>query len=435
MTTDDTLELQKREIAWSNIPALFQDVIKFTRAMGIRYLWIDSVCIIQGNAEDWQREAGLMAEVYSNAVMTMATTRAPDVKEGLFSTPRKLKNERYYGYREIAAEHGGREFRLFAHNCYVHDDLTFSYDRPLLQRAWVFQERFLSPRVLHFCLEELQWECRAGTVCQCVKPVEFHSCEKSIWNQNSQRDNPTGGPPIEHPWHKIVQRYSALKLTFGKDRLPAISGVAKQTDQFRAGETYLAGIWKCDLPWALGWVSRADALQKRPARADWFAPTWSWACVNDTVLWSQWSRAPDQEYTTLVDHHQGHSGPEMLGRVCRECWISVSGPAATARLKLKHEADAEDQSSYSLHLGDDEFGLFLADFRLFEPDEFCLSDPQVHCLLLSNVDSAWTFLILSPISGDSEVYQRIGVVSYHSEVEPKPLSFFACASDRSFKII
>ncbi len=434
MTTDDTLERHKREIAWSNVPTLFQDVIKFVRAMGIRYLWIDSVCIIQGNTEDWEKEAGLMAQVYSNSVMTIATTRASDVTEGLFSAPPKQKYETYYRPRKVTARYRGQDFHLFAYNCYVHSDLTFPYDRPLLQRAWVFQERLLSPRVLHFCLEELQWECRAGTICQCAG-LTFHSCEKSIWNQNSSRDSPSGGPPVEHAWHKIVQRYSTLKLTFGKDRLPAISGAAKQTEQFRAGETYLAGIWKCDLPWALGWISRAETLGTRPGRADWFAPTWSWACVNGNILWAQWSRAPDKQYASLTGRHQAHMAPEMMGRVCHECWISVSGLAATAWLKFNDEGNAEDQSSYSLHLRDGEFGVFLADFRLFELGEFCVPNPRVRCLLLYEVDSAWTFLVLCPTKGSHETYQRIGVVSYRSEVETRPQSFFECASDHSFIIV
>jgi len=367
MTTDNTLELHKREIPWSNIPPLFQDVIQFVRAMGIRYLWIDSVCIIQGNADDWNKEAMLMAEVYSNSALTVASTRAADVTEGLFSAPRQPRSERYYKAREVKARYLGQVYRLFAGYSYEHADLVSYYNRPLLERAWVFQERLLSPRVLHFCLEELQWECRAGTICQCVG-VKLHGCEKSIWNQIDYGVGRTmsDGPPIRHPWHKIVQKYSTLKLTFGRDRLPAISSAARQTNQFRAGEIYLAGIWKCDFPWALGWLSRPEfSLKKRPRRSDWIAPTWSWACVDGNILWPQWSKTPDKQYTVLTDHHQGHNGPETMGRVCHECWISVSGPSATVQLEFTHEGDAEDQYSYTLRLGDEGFGPFFADFTLF----------------------------------------------------------------------
>ena len=67
------------------IPTTFADAIQITRAIGIRYLWIDSLCIIQDSVEDWQKEASLMDHVYEHAWCNIAATKARNSSEGLFS--------------------------------------------------------------------------------------------------------------------------------------------------------------------------------------------------------------------------------------------------------------------------------------------------------------------------------------------------------------
>lgn len=76
---------RKQGIAWSQLPATFQDAINITRALNIRYLWVDSLCIIQGDVLDWEEQSALMAGIYSNCYVNLAATHAPNATGGLFS--------------------------------------------------------------------------------------------------------------------------------------------------------------------------------------------------------------------------------------------------------------------------------------------------------------------------------------------------------------
>src|SRR5438034_1924444 len=66
------------------LPKTFQDAVLLTRALGVRYLWIDSLCIIQDDEKDWKRENPKMGEVYQYATITIAAAHARDSSEGCF---------------------------------------------------------------------------------------------------------------------------------------------------------------------------------------------------------------------------------------------------------------------------------------------------------------------------------------------------------------
>lgn len=98
ITTEATLACNMKEILWASLSKSFQDAVTITRALGVRFLWIDSICIIQGKSiaakRDWQKESGLMASVYGNAILTLAATYAGDGRGGLF-------NDNLPGIREL----------------------------------------------------------------------------------------------------------------------------------------------------------------------------------------------------------------------------------------------------------------------------------------------------------------------------------------------
>ena len=85
-TTIETLrEHINTGIAWELLPKTFQDAIVVTRALGIPYLWIDSLCIVQNDTQDWARESVKMAEIYRHGEITLAATKSPDGHGGCFS--------------------------------------------------------------------------------------------------------------------------------------------------------------------------------------------------------------------------------------------------------------------------------------------------------------------------------------------------------------
>lgn len=63
-------------IPWAELPNTFQDAITVTRMLGLKYIWIDSLCIVQDDAQDWEREAAKMAIIFEAAYVTIAATAA-----------------------------------------------------------------------------------------------------------------------------------------------------------------------------------------------------------------------------------------------------------------------------------------------------------------------------------------------------------------------
>jgi hypothetical protein len=153
-TTSTNLQRQIEGIPWHELPQTFQDAISFTQRLGYTYLWIDSLCILQDDIEDWRREGSKMSEIYSNAHVTLAATASSDASGGCFRRRRKPS----------FAKHTCPDLHATYTDWYVWnrpDHSGWSTDRlPLQQRGWAFQERLLSRRLIHFTGEEIIWECR-----------------------------------------------------------------------------------------------------------------------------------------------------------------------------------------------------------------------------------------------------------------------------------
>lgn len=135
-----------------------------------------------------------------------------------------------------------------------------------LTRAWVFQERLLSNRFIHFIRGEIFWECRQSTWCEC------HSSQEQ-WERQRQR---TARSIYSQNWNSIARQYNGTQLSFEKDRLPpALAGVARRYAECE-GWTYLAGLWEEDLPSALSWEKEG---WNEPRPLENVAPTWLWASL------------------------------------------------------------------------------------------------------------------------------------------------------------
>ncbi|KAI1033785.1 hypothetical protein LB503_011032 [Fusarium chuoi] len=146
-TTKATLEERKRQITISDLSQTHQDVIKLARELGVRYLWIDSICICQGDYDDWERESAKMLSIYANSYLTVAASKAKDHSEGLFSET-KLRDYKTFEYTS-----GDISGQVMAFNLQIDNESgASSYvslpDEPLSDRAWALQERVLPCRTL-----------------------------------------------------------------------------------------------------------------------------------------------------------------------------------------------------------------------------------------------------------------------------------------------
>lgn len=122
-----------------DLPKTFQDAVKVTRGLGIQYLWIDFLCIIQGKGDDWKDESEKMEQVFASAYCTVAATSASDFNAGFLAEQ--------VGHSGIyVQDHSNRKVYVSKIIANFDDDVEKAN---LNQRAWVMQERLLSPRTIH----------------------------------------------------------------------------------------------------------------------------------------------------------------------------------------------------------------------------------------------------------------------------------------------
>ncbi|CAN9196613.1 unnamed protein product [Alternaria alternata] len=161
-TTDGNLNARRNGFCLSELPKTFRDAVRVTGGLGIDYLWIDSLCIIQWNADDWKHEAGRMEDVFASAYCTIAATSAVDSKAGFLS--RNTSNE-YVRVQDAA----GNQVCVCTHM----DDFENDVEQAgLNKRAWVMQERVLAKRTIHFSANQTYWECGEGVHCENLTKME-----------------------------------------------------------------------------------------------------------------------------------------------------------------------------------------------------------------------------------------------------------------------
>jgi hypothetical protein len=255
---------QLQDIPWHSLPLTFRDVITFIRTLGYEYIWIDSLCIVQDDDNDWRREAKCMGAYYGGAALTIASTGGNDCNSGLFShAPVSSFHIKLDGHVKgtISAR------TIISHGLQAVWNNIQSENLPALRRGWIFQERLLSRRVLHFTQRELQWECGESTMCACGfinKEPTDPKISYARFLRSTGSDNLKGSKMLLHSWFRTVEEYSQLHLTYADDKFPAISSLAIQFSQkLGARYSYCSGLWYSVNPWKEICLSMAYFGEKR----------------------------------------------------------------------------------------------------------------------------------------------------------------------------
>ncbi|KAK4084412.1 uncharacterized protein Triagg1_892 [Trichoderma aggressivum f. europaeum] len=226
-----------------------------------------------------------MHTIYENAYLTLAATASSHGNGGCYrSTPQEAYERKFiYGTPQFESQGS----TVYVREAIPHFDNRNSYEVrnrefPLLERAWVYQEQVLSSRMLHFCSFELLFECKEDADCQCEEGSMFHQTNKVRIYRTLQATNRKAS--MVWSWPELVENYTALKMTYDKDRLPALSSIARKIAQLSPGDCYLAGMWKSTLLESLLWFIVYDEVQRhRPAEPR--APSWSWASAFGSLSW------------------------------------------------------------------------------------------------------------------------------------------------------
>ena len=285
-------------ISLASLPQNFRDAITITRLMGVPYLWIDSLCIVQDSTEDWLKESAQMGDIYKNSIITIAATNAGRSSDGFL-------RDRQPEARCALKFAGGEEVSVIVRpsiEWYSSPEIV----GPLTQRAWVLQERLLPVRILHVGAQQMMWECRtkvlaegycdSDDVAEDQKPGELESLIRNEIHHDSPLTLVSDKASVPHKagsstisrtyslqdniynqWYRVIEIYAHLRLTERTDRLPALAGVAQQF-QSRTRDTYLSGIWKSELLRGLHWSYLPPGTMIRPAIPR--APSWSWAALD-----------------------------------------------------------------------------------------------------------------------------------------------------------
>ncbi|KAL6827918.1 heterokaryon incompatibility domain-containing protein [Trichoderma camerunense] len=414
------------------LPRMMQDVVLVLRRLGIEYIWIDCLCIIQDDKDDWKREAALMASIYTNAELTVAASWCDQPDQNLFrdhSTPQEV-------CVDVAQIDGQSIFIRRRKHHFTWLGIESSADTmaaenpdfewPLLNRGWVYQEQLLSRRMLHFTQNELIWECFEETRCECG------------WYDNNTRIFGARDwykrSPASKAWSQVIKGYAKRPLTVMSDRLPALAGIGKaiaSAKDYDAAE-YLCGFWDKELEETFFWYLSEPPRHPRP---DMRMPTWSWASVSGGVECWQVSL----EGIEFLGSDVQYSGDPLLGDVVSgmvslsghvasgivyhgQEWKSISESQKDASATSSILTDSRATEDYGLQIGG-QVATFNPDYKLDVPGKgFVPSGSQVLCLLFGRTTSSeWDeseesaetitthLLLLRHVNGTPLQYERIGV--------------------------
>ncbi|KAK5994003.1 hypothetical protein PT974_07442 [Cladobotryum mycophilum] len=301
--TSQTIDQFKKEIVLSGLPIALRDAITFARQISIKYIWIDALCIKQdADRSDLEIELASMHKVYSYSLLNLSATLAEQGNEPLLVE----RNAGPFAPSPFYFRVSGRLQTYYIVDGDIWQDEID--EAPLQKRAWVFQERFLSTRVLHFGQRQLGWECNELNSLSLFPnglPPGFTPSTRAQVISKVKLGLGRGSTSEEfrEAWADIVAKYSMCDLTMSSDKLLAFSGVVKMLEE-SSGDEYIAGLWKSTLVYDLAWLrSDTDALEKPWSTTRDRAPSWSWLSVDGEVTLPFMKDAlPLQQFARLTQY-------------------------------------------------------------------------------------------------------------------------------------
>ena len=307
------------DIPMRNLSKTFQHAVLAACKMGFEYIWIDALCIVQDDEEDWQREAATMATVYACSSLNFAATAASDGTEGCFHprTPDMIRRIRSFKAKGTGGIYRTNGTYLCSRELPWDAEIEKS---PLSRRGWVLQERALAPRTLHFGKSQIYWECgKMGSCEQFPNVIPWWKAPTTSTRQLRaaiDRNEPWSW------WKGVVLEYSRRSLTKQDDKLVAISALASRY-QAATGDEYIAGLWRTGLERNLTWKStfgdseKELPIVKAPRPVKYTAPTWSWASLCRQVklrgVGTKWKQT--ELLSSVVDVNVAASSHNAFGQV------------------------------------------------------------------------------------------------------------------------
>jgi Heterokaryon incompatibility protein (HET) len=442
-----------QSIDYQKLSTTFKDAIKVTRDLGSRYLWIDSLCIIQDNAHDWQVEAAAMADIYRGSRLTIVAVDSPDSHGGCFldigSNTAGFEITSYFigettgQVKEVKSNILSRKRR---------SEPYFEMS-PATERGWVLQETAIPPRRLFCARDQFYWECRTCLLSE-DGALEESTGVPGLLITPSQPSSGDSEEDALAAWRSHAQDYSRRKFTHYEDRLAALAGLTTFFAQ-RIGDTAMLGLWKRtvaqDLGWersfdkSIGWLhpqydegKEQDEIKSTAVVRANQVPSWSWLSIVAPILSARmaWTgstkKAADLE---LLEWHIEWTGPpyssSIVGTILRVCSANIPVKlvkrhhSATPRTTWRLQSPMLGWRKKSL-LG---FRRLLdVDFQPDSPEDISDADmPEVRCLFLYTAcgnpiaNRMEVFLVIGPSRQHVGAYCRHGVGHVETKADQRPI--------------
>ncbi|KAF6225107.1 hypothetical protein HO133_010303 [Letharia lupina] len=419
MTTKDSLEARMVRIEFEDLPGTLRDAVLVCRVIGIRWLWVDVLCIIQDDPQDKLEQIKTMGEVYRSAALTIIPAFSLGSDEGFLSETFENVTLPFQCFRDNTSS--GRQGSIYLIKKQL-DAPRF----PIETRGWTMQERLLSTRLLFFHPGRIDWVCReshlfAGSsssysVNMIDESVTDRSWDK--WNLNcSNIKNDDVNLQIQR-WYTLSQAFSERTLSDPLDRLPALASVAKELRrEFPGIGDYVAGLWTTNLAQQLLWKLHLYT-QPKSRLNKFIGPSWSWVSIESSFMLPTFAIAPADIRLEILDYEIQHdissdrygsllaASLEVRGRLKTAQWnISTQKIESSNGLLLagntKTVADSKDYASRGPLVGNivNVYCLEVQDARYWARD------------IKTEGGQVFTGLLLFKCPGARSTYRRAGLFS------------------------
>ncbi|KAJ8473485.1 hypothetical protein ONZ51_g7844 [Trametes cubensis] len=402
------------------LPRTIQDAIRVTRALGLRFLWLDSLCIIQDSEEDKHRELASMRNVYRYAYVTIDAARAAKATEGFLQDGSALAHGATLPFVHPIAHRSYPGYPIGQlGNLYLDAtpwDKETNADRlsrtnETGRRGWCLQETLLSTRSLVFTSETLQLRCQQVT--QNVGGADHNESydlprlPDVILRSGDSAEIERGSrlwKEICCAWRGIVENYSRRSLSYSSDKLIACAAIAEMFAPV-LGPDYLAGLWRStlleDLLWRRDSRDQGAVSSQRRPQQDTRAPTWSWASFDGPVEYLPYLSRDDGRETIFLaevvtctvapQDQELPYGPARIGSVlvlrskCTPCRYADHGDY----LRVERTPAPSERESVKPPL-------LVAQFRLDRPSQL----PRRRRCFFSRPQELWLVPLTQDVSGN-----------------------------------
>ena len=343
-TTRSTLSARCASIALADLPLTIRHAVLVTRALGIRYLWVDALCIVQDDTDDWLRESSDMCGIYSCAAVVLIAANGKDCDSGLFVNRDGLLQW------PCPLPIFVRSLNYWDEQFVIRPPFEKRPKPNVYGRAWTMQERVLARRALIFHDRGVSWICSGHT--PVASELSGDASQRKLAGALTTGSaglligefGPDPTPPKLEAWLEFVEEYTARAITYNSDRLLAIAGLAELLrDKFSCA--YLAGLWHDDIWAGLLWRSTNPSSPGNVNDRLQIAPSWSWASVTEPVKYDPgvtFSVSKPRRYRFVgmvsAHHHFTLCNYEISGDArCQQGVLHVQ--ASSKRYRMKAPSD------------------------------------------------------------------------------------------------